>query len=199
MPRIAENRTPAEPVSANQRERYRRMLQAAARLGADRGYDHVQMHEVAQDAGVAIATLYRYFPSKAHLFAGVNRWQLERYPEVAPAEADDRAGTVAELLVDMSREMARRPRLSLATIHANNQIQAQASAVGEETHNDVAFRTMVLATAGIGDPDEEDHRRVRLLVHCWYGMLTSLLNGRMELDQAEVDIRVACQLLISDP
>ena len=33
--------------------------------------------ELAKAAGVAIATLYRYFPSKAHLFTAVMRWQVE--------------------------------------------------------------------------------------------------------------------------
>ncbi|EUA66024.1 bacterial regulatory s, tetR family protein [Mycobacteroides abscessus] len=33
-----------------------------------RELDHVQMHDVAKHANVAIGTLYRYFPTKRHLF-----------------------------------------------------------------------------------------------------------------------------------
>jgi AcrR family transcriptional regulator len=198
MPRIAESRTPAEPSSAGQRDRHRRVLVAAARLGATHDYDRVQMHDVAKAAGVAIATLYRYFPSKAHLFTAVMRWQVERYD--APARArtpEDRATAISDLLVGMTREMVRRPRLSLAMIHANNQTQAQAAELGEETHNDLAFQQIVLATAGIADADAEADRRVRLVVHCWYGVLTSVLNGRIDMAQAEDDIRAACRLLLA--
>lgn len=198
MPRIAEARAPAEPSSDEQRERYQRMLAAAARLGAQHDYERVQMHDVAKTAGVAIATLYRYFPSKAHLFSAVMRWQVQRYdlshrgevPEVRPT-------AVAELLIGMTHEMARRPRLSLAMMQANNSTQAQASEVGEESPNDLQFQELVLERAGLVDPSEEDLRRFRLVVHCWYGVLTSVLNGRIAMDLAEGDIHASCHLLLN--
>lgn len=199
MPRTAESRVPAEPSSAHQKERYRRVLLAAARLGAEHDYDRVQMQDVAKAAGVAIATLYRYFPSKAHLFTAVMRWQVERYDAPSRvAVTEDRAAAISDLLVGMTQEMVRRPKLSLTMIHANNQTQALAAALGEQAHNDVAFRQIVLATAGIAEVDAEDDRRVRLVVHCWYGVLTSVLNGRIDMAEAEDDIRAACRLLVGD-
>ena len=54
-------------TSPAQRERRDRMLEAAMKLAAEGGYDAVQMREVADGAGVALGTLYRYFPSKVHL------------------------------------------------------------------------------------------------------------------------------------
>ena len=71
MPRIAEARPPAEPSSPDQKERYRRILEPRLRHGAAKGLERMQMHDVAKDAGVAIATLYRYFPSKTHLFTAL--------------------------------------------------------------------------------------------------------------------------------
>ena len=47
------------------------MLLAAAQLGAQQGLDEVQMAQVADRAGVALGTLYRYYPSKHHLFAAL--------------------------------------------------------------------------------------------------------------------------------
>ncbi len=197
MPRIAEDRAPAEPSSAEQHERYQRILVAAARLAAESGYERVQMHEVAKAAGVAIATLYRYFPSKAHLFTAVMRWQVSRgYSAPSSGSAKDPAGAIADLLISMTRQMVRSPLLSLAMMQANNKTQALASAAGEQSPNDVAFQQLVLDTAGIAEPSAEDDRRVRLVVHCWYGVLTSVLNGRIPMEEAEDDIQVACRLLV---
>jgi len=48
-----------------------RVLQAAHELFAERGSD-VTMEEVARRAGVGVGTIYRRFPSKAHLWAVVS-------------------------------------------------------------------------------------------------------------------------------
>ncbi|WP_280407855.1 TetR/AcrR family transcriptional regulator [Nocardia brasiliensis] len=47
------------------------LLDAGARLFAERAYDAVLMEDVAAAAGVSRALLYRHFPSKRELFAGV--------------------------------------------------------------------------------------------------------------------------------
>ncbi|ATL25229.1 TetR/AcrR family transcriptional regulator [Streptomyces formicae] len=52
-------------------ERRGELLDTGARLFAAKPYDEVFMEEVAQQAGVSRALLYRYFPSKHALFAAV--------------------------------------------------------------------------------------------------------------------------------
>jgi AcrR family transcriptional regulator len=52
-----------------QQERRERIVRAAIALLEAREYDAVQMRDVAQEAGVALATIYRYFTSKEHLYA----------------------------------------------------------------------------------------------------------------------------------
>ena len=59
--------TDAEQGSAAQRDRRRRILDATLALASKGGYDAVQMRTVAEQADVALGTLYRYFPSKIHL------------------------------------------------------------------------------------------------------------------------------------
>jgi len=57
------------------------VLLAALELGADGGYEAVQMRDVAASAEVALGTIYRYFPSKdALLAAAMLEWMedLER-------------------------------------------------------------------------------------------------------------------------
>lgn len=198
MPRIAESRAGARPSSSEQKERHRRILRVASRLGAEHGLEHVQMHDVAKEAGVAIATLYRYFPSKVHLFTSVMSYQVERFwVHDSPEAGTDPAQAVCALLVGMTEEMVRRPKLSLAMIQANNQAQSQATA--ESALNDARFQQILLETAGVSDPSAQDDRRMRLIVHCWYGVLISVLNGRMDREQAIGDIRMAVDLLLAEP
>lgn len=52
-------------------DRRTQLLTVAARLFAARPYDDVLMEEVAEEAGISRALLYRHFPSKHALFATV--------------------------------------------------------------------------------------------------------------------------------
>jgi AcrR family transcriptional regulator len=52
-----------------QQERRRAIVRAAITLLERGEYDAIQMRDVAAEAGVALATIYRYFSSKEHLYA----------------------------------------------------------------------------------------------------------------------------------
>ena len=63
---------PAAPVlTKSQAPRRERVVRAALELGADGGYDAVQMRDVAARAEVTLGTIYRYFPSKDALLLSV--------------------------------------------------------------------------------------------------------------------------------
>jgi AcrR family transcriptional regulator len=49
----------------------RRILEAAAKLFAERGFAGVTMRGIAHDAAVSLATVYLYFPGKPALVAGL--------------------------------------------------------------------------------------------------------------------------------
>ncbi|UUZ59433.1 TetR/AcrR family transcriptional regulator [Nocardioides sp. B-3] len=102
-------RPSAEPSSPGQKARYQRILRAAAKHGAANGLERVQMHDVAKEAGVAIATLYRYFPSKTHLFAALLAQQVGRLEETAvlPEAGGDPVEAVADLLINASQQLLR--------------------------------------------------------------------------------------------
>jgi len=198
VPRVAENRPAAEPSSPRQIARYRRILRAAAELGAERGLDRVQMHDVARDAEVAIGTLYRYFPSKTHLFTGVMADQVEQLREsvTAPKAGEDPEEAVYDILVRSSRNLLRRPLLAMATLQCAN--SADAATVPDVGRIDNSFLDIMLRTLRLDEPTAKDVTLVRLLLQCWYGVLTSSLNGRMALPDAEVDLRLGCRLLLAE-
>ncbi|MGW4324600.1 TetR/AcrR family transcriptional regulator [Nocardia sp. NPDC004573] len=59
-------------------ERRRVLVDAGAKLFADRPYDAVLMEDVAAEAGVSRALLYRHFPGKRDLFAAVYQLASEQ-------------------------------------------------------------------------------------------------------------------------
>lgn len=198
MPRVGESRIPAEPSSAGQRARYRRILRAAAKLGARDELERVQMQDVAKEAGVAIATLYRYFPSKVHLFAAVMRSQVLRLHDeaVAPEQGQDPVAAVADLLIRIGRDMLDHPQLSLSMIQANNLAQKVPGSASDQI--DATFEELVMHTAGLDrDPTPDAHRRARLVILCWFGVLMTVLNGRTPAAEGEDDTRRACELLLA--
>jgi AcrR family transcriptional regulator len=95
------------------------ILEAAAALLADRG-EQASMADVAAAAGMARATVYRYFPNKEALFEALGRLAVEeagerlqagRLDEVAVPEAFERAVralvAVGDSFVVVSRASAR--------------------------------------------------------------------------------------------
>ncbi len=60
-------------IRERKRQMRERLLRAARELVARGGYGAARVNAVARRAGVATGTVYRYFPSKAELFAHVFR------------------------------------------------------------------------------------------------------------------------------
>lgn len=196
MPRLAEDRPPAEPSSPEQQERYDRILRAAARHGAANGLERVQMHDVARDAGVAIATLYRYFPSKTHLFTALMRAQVERLGGLAvervPGQAPEDA--IAQLLLLAGQELLRTPLLAHAMMQSNNATVAHTPSAGVTS----VFTQLMLEVGGIDEPTDRDRRMLRLLEQAWYGILISALNRHITLAELEDDTVLICRLLLRE-
>ncbi|MFE3260704.1 TetR family transcriptional regulator [Nocardia sp. NPDC059091] len=194
MPRIAEDRLPAQPSSPEQESRRQRILRAAAHHGAEKGLERVQMHDVAKDAGVAIATLYRYFPSKTHLFNALLSDRVKHLAETTPLTRPgvDRVQAVSDLLVEGGRELLSRPLLAHAMLQSN--LAAVAQAGGVVTNR---FSDLITQLLGVEHASDAQARLVRITEAAWYGVLNAALNHHITAEQAEEDTRVACRKLLS--
>ena len=85
--------------------------------------------------------------------------------------------------------------VSLSMIQANNLAQTVPGSGSDQV--DATFEELVMRTAGIDqDPTPDDHRRARLVIVCWFGILMTVLNGRHDATTAEADTRRACELLL---
>lgn len=74
------------------------MLRAANLLIQEHGYPRIRMEDIAEQAGVAVGTVYLYFQGKADLFAALVAEQTERLlREIAAAHAHP--GDVTERMI----------------------------------------------------------------------------------------------------
>lgn len=197
--RPAEGRQPAAPVSRGQIARRVRILRAASELGAREGLASVQMHDVAKEAGVAIATLYRYFPSKPHLFMAVMEWHIEQFlgdHETTADAAADPAAEIAELLIALSVKLLDSPLLASAV--ATSSFTEYTSVVPARIDIvDSALGRTILRLLGVREASETDRSRARLLIYGWWGLFVAMLTEELSTEEAESNMRLAARLLLT--
>lgn len=114
---MAYRQTPA--VEARLQDNRSRILEAARTLVSEGGWREAQVASVAAAAGFATGTVYRYFPSKAELFAEVLSRVSQREVDVltAVAEEDVAASTrLHDAVATFVKRAMRNPRLAYALI-----------------------------------------------------------------------------------
>lgn len=152
------------------------------------------MQDVADQSAVSVATVYRYYPTKHHLFSAL----LLQYTQAAGAhrphhpQSDCPAADVTELMVGICQAMLARPRLARAMITSVNARRAESASTG-----DFDLRAGILSTAGIARPAPLDTQLALLVEQCAYGILSWAVMGETTAAQAERDMRRACELLLA--
>lgn len=177
-------------MTDDQENRRGAILSAATRLGVVKELDRIGAQEIAADAGVALRTLYRYYPSKHHVFAAVLTEQVSRFRP--PPPTGDAVDDISALMVAACRNLLRQPHLAHAMITSTQIVRAQANAPDDPT-----LRRLIMATAGVDRPTGEQVRRARLVQQAAFGIMTWTVGGALEPEDALADVDAACRLLLA--
>jgi TetR/AcrR family transcriptional regulator, cholesterol catabolism regulator len=184
-------------LTPKQEARRRRVMQAALELGAEGGYDAVQMREVAATANVALGTIYRYFSSKDHLLAAaMAEWtaQLRGRLAQAPGKGETRTDQLLDVLRRACRAMERQPKLTAALITS----LASPDAGVETNASDVRAQIAMMAGSTLDDLDPETKATILSIVgHVWYSTLTAWANGRRPFSHIYTELERAVRLLLA--
>jgi AcrR family transcriptional regulator len=188
--------TTADALTKSQAARRQRVLVAALQLGAEGGYDAVQMRDIAASAEVALGTIYRYFPSKdALLAAAMVEWMedLERRVTTRAPQGETTSERVFDVLRRAVATMERQPKLAEAVITALTSDDREAGGASVAT-TDVMQRVMLTAFPEGTDPDVEA-AIAKVLGHVWFSCLVAWTNGVGDLAWVGAELETACHLL----
>jgi len=187
----------AEFSSAAQRERRQRILDATLALASKGGYEAVQMRAVAERAGVALGTLYRYFPSKIHLLVsglarefGRNQDKLDR-TTIPGATAYER---MLYVLGRITRTMQREPMLTEAMTRAF--MFADPSAAAEVAVVARLMERMLTRAMHDGEPSADEIAIARVIGDVWLSNLVAWVTRRASANDVSNQLELAARLLL---
>lgn len=194
---MAMTDTPSLQLTKSQAARRRRVIATALELGAEGGYDAVQMRDVAARANVALGTIYRYFSSKDHLLAAAMvEWcrDLERRASLRPPRGDTTAERVIDILGRATRAMEREPKLASAVLASLSSNDPRVAECQREV-GIVMDRIQGLAFPVDFHPELE-HRITRALSHVWFASLLGWVNGWVGMDDTGTELSSAAHLML---
>jgi TetR/AcrR family transcriptional regulator, cholesterol catabolism regulator len=186
----------ATPVTPAQQERYDRVVAAAEVLFAG-GEEAVQMKDLAQRAGLSVATLYRYFPSKDYVLLAV---ALARYQEAARKvfaevpRGDSVRERVTNHLMREFRAQQRNQRLTVALTRPMNETSRSYSAI-LETIEHLHLRIVAHVAAGGGSLTEQQQKLLPIVIDIFNAASLHWQAGDFSVSEAQFQIEVGCQLL----
>lgn len=190
--------------SPAQRERRRRILEAATTLAAKGGFERVQMRAVSEHADVALGTLYRYFPSKIHLLVSVLAQQFQVAGDTLARKAipgDTPADRVMFVLGRTTQSLQREPNLTEALTRAF--MFADASVAQEIEVVAAHVRRMLLLAmrepgtpSDVPEPTEEEVAVTKVIGDVWLASLVQWVTGRASAHDVATSLDVAVRLLL---
>ena len=172
-------------MTSGQLARRAKIIEAVIDLIADVGADAVQMRDVAQRSGVALATVYRYFSSKEHLLAAaLEDWQKRLTRRVlaaaGPAEQGPLPG-ILDYLQRAQRAFHRNPKMTALMLQAMTSTDPEARAAIDHMGrtNVEMFDRLLEGVAPEQIPDVSFGLNAALS-----SALTAVLTGALTLDES---------------
>ena len=200
----ANSLTVEELGSDAQRDRRKRILDSTIALASQGGFDAVQMRSVAEQADVALGTLYRYFPSKIHLLVSALGREFERAEADTrdrPIPGDTAHERVMYLLDRTTRGLQRDPNLTEALtrafMFADASVKTEILTVGRLLTT-MLTRAMHPDRTELAEHTEDDVAVARVIGDVWLSALMGWVTGRTGAGDVGRRMDVAVRLLLRD-
>ncbi|MDL4814493.1 TetR/AcrR family transcriptional regulator [Actinomadura opuntiae] len=187
--------TVTRTLTKDQQARRERLIDAARDLAREGGYPAVTMHDVADRAGVARATVYRYFATKDHLLTEVAAtWAHRITGDIDALAVGDTPVERLTALLERIVEVAAQERTLTSAI-----IQAVTS---DDSSVDDARTVLFLfvrdrLSAAIGEPVPARDEVEVVLGHILLAALVSLASLRRPTEEIRDMVRTSGRLVLA--
>ena len=170
-------------------ERRDKIIDVAIKLAEDGGFDNVRQRDVAEQAGVALGTLYKTFRSKEDILAAAlerETARLEVRLEKRPVKGDNQTERVCAFFRLMTKGMVRKPNWARAVIRAmasgNPEIAGNVAAYYDRMTGLVIAAMRGVGTLSYGDamadpPTEDESSLALMLQQYWFSCLVGWSAG----------------------
>ncbi|MBA9007802.1 TetR/AcrR family transcriptional regulator [Thermomonospora cellulosilytica] len=187
--RITVTRT----LTKDQQARRTRLIDAARELALAGGYAAVTMHDVADRAGVARATVYRYFATKDHLLTEVAAlWATQITSDTSAATTGD---TPAERLTALMARIVEVAATELTLTSAIIQAVTSDDPSVEDARTALFRQVRDRLAAAIGEPVPDLDEVEILLGHVLLAALVSLTSLGRPVEEVRGMIATAGRLI----
>lgn len=180
-----------------QQARRDRIIDAGLALLGERDFDKIQVKDVAEEANVALGTLYHYFSSKEHLFAEVLvRWAGTLRTNISrnPLRGTTDAQRLTQVINRSVRAFQRQP--SLARLVAT--LETSADPYATEILDRLAETTNDVYVGAIHDVDPDTAQRIVSVVDAVLAArLRAWVAGRISIAAVSDDLTDAIGLLFA--
>lgn len=155
------------------------LLEAAEEVAAQRGLEAASIAAIAERAGVAVGTIYNYFPDRDALIAALFKWRrYQLLPRIAAASTqyqelpfEERLTSYLTAVLGVFEEYRRFCRVAMYA--EQNAARPKARSIVLMTIVE-SLRELLLPVAGAASVD---------LAHMIFGAMKALLHDRIERDE----------------
>ncbi len=190
--------TSAQRLSANQVVRRQKIVDAALALLKVRTYERIQVKDVAEEASVALGTLYHYFSSKEQVFGeALVQWAatLKVGMTMRPSSGVSRADRLEDALHRSVRAFERQPQL--ARLVSRLEVSDDPFAADVLTRLGATTNQVYLDVLGDLDP-EVARGTVRVVEAVLDSSLRAWSSGRLPIAEVYRSLSEAIALLLPE-
>jgi AcrR family transcriptional regulator len=184
-------------TTPREQARQARILEAAQTMLAQEGEQGLQMKQLAQRADVALATLYRYFPSKDHVLGAIalERWKrASQRIEALDFDGDTPGERAGEMMVREFHRVQRDPEIAAALERVANTPDRSTSEYMDGIRR-IALRLVQAAIErGGATITAEQLQMLPIFMAASGGAINHWLAGVISAAQARAQIRAAARL-----
>jgi AcrR family transcriptional regulator len=190
------------------KERRDRILDVAINLAEEGGFDNVRQRDVAEQAGVALGTLYKAFRTKEDLLSAALERQtqlLELRMASRPAKGNTPVERVGSFFLTVTRALCRKPRYARAVLRAMSSGEPEVAA-HVAAYQGRMNRLILAALRGSGPisegdlaaepPTSKESRLALLLQQLWFAALVGWSAGLLSQNEIVDQLTEAADALM---